>query len=125
MHWRRKWQPSPVFLPGESQGPWSLVGCHLWVAQSRTRQKRLSSSSSSKVWGCIQQDVEEHKRLKQAVSQHTAHNNTNEWNFKIKLDGYLKNYDSSSKREKGKEKFYNVIFTAFEKRILRLQCEDS
>ena len=30
MHWRRKWQPTPVFLPGESQGLWSLVGCHLW-----------------------------------------------------------------------------------------------
>ena len=30
MHWRRKWQPTPVFLPGESQGPGSLVGCHLW-----------------------------------------------------------------------------------------------
>ena len=30
MHWRRKWQPSPVFLPGESQGRRSLVGCHLW-----------------------------------------------------------------------------------------------
>ena len=29
MHWRRKWQPTPVFLPGESQGRWSLVGCHL------------------------------------------------------------------------------------------------
>jgi len=30
MHWRRKWQPTPVFLPGESQGRGSLVGCHLW-----------------------------------------------------------------------------------------------
>ena len=30
MHWRRKWQPSPVFLPGESQGQRSLVGCCLW-----------------------------------------------------------------------------------------------
>ena len=28
-HWRRKWQLTPVFLPGESQGQWSLVGC-LW-----------------------------------------------------------------------------------------------
>ena len=27
---RRKWQPTPLFLPGESQGWWSLVGCHLW-----------------------------------------------------------------------------------------------
>ena len=30
MHWRRPWQPTPVFLPGESQGRGSLVGCHLW-----------------------------------------------------------------------------------------------
>ena len=29
MHWRRKWQPTPVFLPGDSQGWWSLVVCHL------------------------------------------------------------------------------------------------
>ena len=28
--WRRKWQPTPVFLPGESQGQGSLVGYHLW-----------------------------------------------------------------------------------------------
>ena len=30
IHWSRKWQPTPVFLPGESQGWGSLVGCHLW-----------------------------------------------------------------------------------------------
>ena len=30
MHWRRQWQPTPVFLPGESQGRGSLVGCCLW-----------------------------------------------------------------------------------------------
>ena len=30
MYWRRKWQPTPVFLPGESQGWGSLVGCRLW-----------------------------------------------------------------------------------------------
>ena len=30
MHWRRKWQPTPVFLPGEFQGWGSLVGCRLW-----------------------------------------------------------------------------------------------
>ena len=95
MHWIRKWQPTPVFLPGESQGRGSLVGCRLWgrteldtterlpfhfslscigegngnplqcsclenprdggawwaavcgVVQSRTRLKRLSSSSST------------------------------------------------------------------------------
>ena len=30
MHWRRQWQPTPVFLPGESQGRRSLVDCCLW-----------------------------------------------------------------------------------------------
>ena len=30
MHWRGRWQPTPVFLPGEFQGWGSLVGCHLW-----------------------------------------------------------------------------------------------
>ena len=44
MHWRRKWLPTPVFLPGESQGQGNLVGCHLWGS---TWLKRLSSSSSS------------------------------------------------------------------------------
>ena len=42
MHWRRKWQPTPVFLPGESQGQRSLVGCCLW---GRAWLKQLSSSS--------------------------------------------------------------------------------
>ena len=30
MHWRGKWQPTPVFLPEASQGWGSLVGDHLW-----------------------------------------------------------------------------------------------
>ena len=30
-HWRRKWQPTLVFLPGGSQGQRSLLGCRLWV----------------------------------------------------------------------------------------------
>ena len=37
--WRRKWQPTPVFLPGESQGWGNLVGCHLWgCTQSDTTE---------------------------------------------------------------------------------------
>ena len=47
MHWRRKWQPTPVFLPRESQGWGSLMGCCPWGRKSWTRLKRLSSSSSS------------------------------------------------------------------------------
>ena len=45
-HWRRKWQPTPVFLPRESQG-WGAWWTAIYgVAQSWTRLKRLSSSSS-------------------------------------------------------------------------------
>ena len=37
MHWRRKWQPTPVFLPGKSHGWRSLVGWSHGVATSRTQ----------------------------------------------------------------------------------------
>ena len=37
LHWRRKWQPTPVFLPGESHGQKSLVGYSPWVTKSWTR----------------------------------------------------------------------------------------
>ena len=47
MHWRRKWQPTPVFLPGESQGRGAWWATVYGVAQSQTWLKRLSSSSSS------------------------------------------------------------------------------
>ena len=47
MHWKRKWQPTPVFLPGESQGWGAWWAAVYGVAQSRTLLKRLSSSSSS------------------------------------------------------------------------------
>ena len=41
MHWRRKWQPTPVFLPGKSQGWGSLVGCHLWGCTESDTTERL------------------------------------------------------------------------------------
>ena len=46
MHWRRKWQPTPVFLPGEPQGRGAWWAAVYGVAQSQIRLKRLSSSSS-------------------------------------------------------------------------------
>ena len=46
MHWRRKWQPTPVFSPGESQGRGAWWAAVYGVAQSWTWQKWLSSSSS-------------------------------------------------------------------------------
>ena len=36
--WRRKWQPTPAFLPGESHGQRSLAGYSPWVAKSQTLQ---------------------------------------------------------------------------------------
>ena len=45
MHWRRKWQPTPVFLPGASQGRGAWWAAVYEVAQSWTRLKRLSGSS--------------------------------------------------------------------------------
>ena len=48
MHWRRRWQPTPVFLPGESQGRGSLVAAVYGVAQSQTWLKRFSSGSNSR-----------------------------------------------------------------------------
>ena len=46
VHWRRKWQPTPMFLPGESQG-WGSLVVAVVGSQSRTQLKWLSSSSSS------------------------------------------------------------------------------
>ena len=50
MHWRRKWQPTPVFLPGKSQGWGAWWAAVYGVAQSRIRLKWLSSSSRKLVW---------------------------------------------------------------------------
>ena len=46
MLWRRKWQPTPVFLPGESQGWRSLVGGRLWGCTELDTTEWLGSSSS-------------------------------------------------------------------------------
>ena len=43
-HWRGKWQPTPVFLPGKSCGQRSLAGYYHEVTNSRTRQSTLITS---------------------------------------------------------------------------------
>ena len=55
-HWRRKWQPTPVFLPGESQGQGAWWAAVYGVPQSRTRLKQLSSSRER---GCHSSEVRE------------------------------------------------------------------
>ena len=51
--WRRKWQPTPVFLPGESQGWGSLVGCRL--------QAHTESDTTEVMQQQQQQEQENHK----------------------------------------------------------------
>ena len=74
MHWRRKWQPTPVFLPGESQGRGSLVGCRLWgrtesdmteATQQRQQQLRVSlrnTPSLRRLWSCSYQGYPEKQK---------------------------------------------------------------
>ena len=40
--WRRKWQPTPVFLPGESHGQRSLVGYSTWGLKESDMTEQLS-----------------------------------------------------------------------------------
>ena len=47
MHWKRKRQPTPVFLPGESQGRGSQVGCRLWGHRVGQDWSDLAAAASS------------------------------------------------------------------------------
>ena len=47
MHWRRRWPPTPVFLPGESQGRRSLVGCRLWGCTVRHDWSNLAAAAAA------------------------------------------------------------------------------
>ena len=71
MHWRRKWQPTPVFLPEGSQGQGAWRAAVYGVAQSQTRLKWLSSSSNDEEEektdegeGREQRDCSKQKRVK-------------------------------------------------------------
>ena len=51
MHWRRKWQPTPVFLPGESQGWGSLIGCRVWGRTESDWSDLAAAAGSQNVTG--------------------------------------------------------------------------
>ena len=60
--WRRKWQPTPVFLPGESHGQRSLVGPSPWGRKRvwhdlATKQKFLPQEYAFPLSGPLVQDV--------------------------------------------------------------------
>ena len=48
--WRRKWQPTPVLLPGKSHGRRSLVGYSLWGHEESDTTERLHFTSLH--WSC-------------------------------------------------------------------------
>ena len=53
MHWRRKWKPTPAFLPGESQGRGSLVGCCLWGHRVGHHWRDLAVAAAA-AWFCLE-----------------------------------------------------------------------
>ena len=69
MHWRRERQPTPVFLPGESQGRGSLAGCRLWGrTESDTteatwqQQQRMHFDYTYEVWHKTKRELQSHLR---------------------------------------------------------------
>ena len=50
MYWRRKWQPTPEFLPGESQGRRSMVGYSPWAGKESDITERLHFTSQGLKW---------------------------------------------------------------------------
>ena len=50
--WRRKWQPTPVFLPGESHGQRGLAGCRPWAHQESDRTAVTEQSVCAAYSGC-------------------------------------------------------------------------
>ena len=70
LSWRRKWQPTPVLLPGKSHGHRSLVGCCLWgrtesdtteSTQQQQQQHALSLQSCPTLCDPIDHDSYQHK----------------------------------------------------------------
>jgi len=80
MHWRRKWQPTPVFLPGESQGRGSLVGCHLW---GRTELDTTEATQQQEQHAYYQKNNFTIKELKYF---YYLHYNSNNMNLKKKIN---------------------------------------
>ena len=65
MHWRRKWQLTPVFLPGESQGWGILVGCCLWGrTESDTTEVTQQQRLSYEIWHCVYVESKKKKMYK-------------------------------------------------------------
>ena len=95
MHWRRKWQPTPVFLPGESQGRGAWWAAVYRVTQIRTWLKWLSSSSSSSsteidsAIDCTLLQISEHSLISLLHCHGETSVKEKEWKCEFHI-GYLK-----------------------------------
>ena len=58
MQWRRKWQPTPVFLPGEYQGQGSLVGYRLCGHRVRHDWSDLAAAAAYKIFSVVNEEVD-------------------------------------------------------------------
>ena len=67
MPWRRQWQPTPVFLPGESRGRGSVVGCRLW-GRTGSDTTEVSGRRRQPCWGLENSQVEQPAGAQDRVS---------------------------------------------------------
>ena len=100
LHWRRKWQPAPVFLPGETQGWGAWWAAIYGVTQSRTQLKRLSSK--------LGKNSNVHEQINKQIM---AHLNTIQWFFKRNyfdihnnINEFQNNYTEWKKPDQKKKK---------------------
>ena len=96
MHWRRKWHPTPVFLPGESQGQGSLVGCRLWV---RTESDTTELTQQQQQQVLIEQVWGEKQKRKKGSREHREVQSSLHKCFSPRISaGVLAQHKSSSSR---------------------------
>ena len=68
--WRRKWQPTPVFLPGKSHGRWSLVGYCPWGRKESDTTERLHFTSLQRNQRSNCQHLLDHRKSERVPEKH-------------------------------------------------------
>ena len=71
MPWNRKWQPTPVSLPGKFHGQRSLAGCSPWG--HRVRHNRVTKHSRQSTLRCLYHQEQETPVLLQWQAQGAEH----------------------------------------------------
>ena len=102
MHWKRKWQPTPVFLPGESQGRESLVVYCLWgrtesdtteaTQQQQQQQQQNGIFQSSYICGTVKpilQSVFPRHELLWTVGNTHSHSTSSGYFWRVFLNSVL------------------------------------